>query len=65
MEIHPQIIEKNGKSQFVVLPFEEFIELKSQVDDYEDLKDLREAKAEAEKEAGLSLDQLTTELEVS
>ncbi len=62
MEIHPQFIEKDGKNEFVILSIEEFNELKSQIEDYEDLKDLREAKSNAEKEAGLSLEQLADEL---
>jgi len=46
MSIHPQVIEKEGKKEFVVLPYEEFLAIKENLEDYEDLKDLREAKAE-------------------
>jgi PHD/YefM family antitoxin component YafN of YafNO toxin-antitoxin module len=46
MMLHPQIIEKEGKKEFVVLPYEEFLQLQEQVADYEDLKDLRYAKDE-------------------
>jgi hypothetical protein len=28
VEIHPQFIHKNGKPQFVVLPYEEFLDVK-------------------------------------
>ena len=45
MSIHPQVIEKEGKKEFVVLPYEEFLAIKEKLEDYEDLKDLREAKA--------------------
>ena len=45
MSIHPQVIEKEGKKEFVVLPYEEFLAIKENLEDYEDLKDLREAKA--------------------
>lgn len=44
--LHPQIIEKEGKKEFVVLPYEEFLRLQEQLEDYEDLKDLRCAKDE-------------------
>ncbi|MCH8474744.1 MAG: hypothetical protein LAT55_05885 [Opitutales bacterium] len=44
MSIHPQVIEKEGKKEFVVLPYEEFLAIKESLEDYEDLKDLREAK---------------------
>ncbi len=46
MSIHPQIIEKEGKKEFVVLPYEEFLAIKESLEDYEDLKSLREAKVE-------------------
>jgi PHD/YefM family antitoxin component YafN of YafNO toxin-antitoxin module len=44
MELHPQIIEKEGKEEFVVLPFEEYKELTELLLDYEDLRDLRKEK---------------------
>lgn len=55
MELHPQILQKNGKSEFVVLPFEEFEALRELAEDYEDLRDLREAKAQEQDESTLSL----------
>ncbi len=45
MSIHPQVIEKEGKKEFVVLPYEEFLAIKESLEDYEDLKELREAKS--------------------
>jgi len=42
--IKPQILEKDGKKEFVVLTYEEFIKLQEELEDYEDLKELREAK---------------------
>ena len=45
MSIHPQIIEKSGRKEFVVLPYEEFIEIQQLLDDLEDLQDLRDAKS--------------------
>jgi len=64
MTLHPQIIEKKGKKEFVVLPYEEFVQLQDEIEDYEDLKDLRRTKkteknapivslAEAKKELGI------------
>ncbi len=46
MELHPQILQKNGKNEFVVLPYEEFEALRELAEDYEDLYDLCEAKAQ-------------------
>jgi PHD/YefM family antitoxin component YafN of YafNO toxin-antitoxin module len=46
MEINPQVIEKNGKKEFVVLPYEEFLKIQEELDSYDDLRILREAKKE-------------------
>lgn len=42
MKLHPQIIAKEGKNEFVVLPYEEYQALTELMYDYEDLRDLRE-----------------------
>jgi predicted AAA+ superfamily ATPase len=53
-----QIIRKDGKEQFVVLPYEEFLEIQERLHDAEDLLDLRKAK-QAEGEAPtMSLDEV-------
>ena len=44
MELHPQIIEKKGKKEFAVLPYNEFLEVKGAIEDLEDLRELRKAK---------------------
>jgi PHD/YefM family antitoxin component YafN of YafNO toxin-antitoxin module len=49
VSIHPNILEHDGKKAFVVLPYEEFVMIEEELQDYEDLKQLRAAKA---KEAG-------------
>ena len=48
--LHAQIIKKNGKKEYVVLPYEEFLNIQEQLQEYEDLRCLREAK-EAEGDA--------------
>jgi PHD/YefM family antitoxin component YafN of YafNO toxin-antitoxin module len=62
MSIHPQIIEKNGKKEFVVLPYEEFLRLQEELEEYEDLKILREERALAEHEPSRSLDDILKEI---
>lgn len=65
MELHPQLIKKEGKSEFVVLPFEEYEELTKIAHDYEnliDLRDLREAKKEAKGARGISIEKAISEL---
>ena len=44
MEINIQLIEKNGKKEFVVLPYEDFLKIQEELENYEDLRSLREAK---------------------
>ena len=62
MSIHPQVIEKEGKKEFVVLPYEEFLAIKESLEDFEDLKDLREAKAESFDESTVKLDDIRDDL---
>ena len=53
IELHPEILSKNGRREFAILPYEEFQALTEMLADYEDLRDLRAAKAE-EGDAGTS-----------
>jgi PHD/YefM family antitoxin component YafN of YafNO toxin-antitoxin module len=62
MSIHPQVIEKEGKKEFVVLPYEEFIALTEAVEDYEDLRTLRAEKAESGHEPVKTLDEVLREI---
>ena len=64
MTLHPQIIEKEGKKEFVVLPYEEFIQLQEQLEDYEDLKDLRCAKDEEQDAPTMPLYEVKKSLEI-
>lgn len=43
IELHPEILKKNGKNEFVILPYEEFLLVQERLADAEDLMDLREA----------------------
>ena len=48
--VNAQIIKKNGKKEYVVLPYEEYLRIQDELEDYQDLRCLREAK-ETEKDA--------------
>jgi hypothetical protein len=48
IELHPQIITKDGERQFVVLPYEEFTAIEEALADVDDLHALRIAKREEE-----------------
>jgi PHD/YefM family antitoxin component YafN of YafNO toxin-antitoxin module len=59
-----QIIKKNGKKEYVVIPYEEFLKVQEELDDYQNLRCLREAK-EAEQDAPtVSLEELKKQLKV-
>ncbi|MEI8063755.1 MAG: type II toxin-antitoxin system Phd/YefM family antitoxin [Verrucomicrobiota bacterium] len=44
MTLHPEILKKNGKNEFVVLPYKEFLAVQERLADAEDLLELRKAK---------------------
>jgi hypothetical protein len=53
--LHPEILRKNGKKQFAVLPYEEFVALQEWLADVEDLLELRKAKRAECKKPSISL----------
>lgn len=63
-ELHPQIIEKNGTRDSVVLPYAEFVALREWIEDMEDLLELREARRAEGSVPGRPLDQVAQELEL-
>ena len=54
IDLHPEILKKNGR-EFAVLPYEEYLAITEALADYEDLQDLRTAKAEEGNAATMSL----------
>ena len=44
IKLHPEILTKDGKKEFAVLPYEEFVALQELLADAEDLLELRKAK---------------------
>lgn len=64
IKLHPQYLIKNGKKEFVVLPYSEFLALQVLVEDAKDLIELRKAK-QAEKDAPtISFKEATEELDL-
>jgi len=43
--MNTQIIEKNGRKEFAVIPYRDFLKMQKSLDDYKDLMELRTAKA--------------------
>nr|VFK25971.1 MAG: hypothetical protein BECKMB1821G_GA0114241_101724 [Candidatus Kentron sp. MB]VFK33772.1 MAG: hypothetical protein BECKMB1821I_GA0114274_10539 [Candidatus Kentron sp. MB]VFK76374.1 MAG: hypothetical protein BECKMB1821H_GA0114242_10549 [Candidatus Kentron sp. MB] len=62
LTLHPRILEKNGKKEFAVLPYEEFEQITMALADYEDLKDLRAAKRDEQDAPGTPIAQVRQEL---
>ncbi|HHT9114664.1 MAG: type II toxin-antitoxin system Phd/YefM family antitoxin [Planctomycetes bacterium] len=62
MKLHPQLIEKKGKKEFVVLPYDEFMTLEEIMHDYEDLKDLRAAKEKSKNQVAIPIDKVIKKL---
>lgn len=60
--IRPNVLERDGKKAFVVLPYEEFVMIEEELQEYEDLKELRAAKAAEAGEPGVSLRDVKKEL---
>lgn len=58
MELHPEFLSKDGKKEFVVLPYEEFVALQEQLADAEDVLDLRVTKKEEAGQPGIGLDEV-------
>jgi len=58
MELNTQIIKKNGKNEFVVLPYDEFQKMQEELDSYEDIRCLREAEAEEKDSPTIGIEEL-------
>jgi PHD/YefM family antitoxin component YafN of YafNO toxin-antitoxin module len=57
-----QIIEKNGKKEFAIIPYKDFLRMQEDLEDYSDLRDLRRAKLDPMNQQGRSFDDVAKEL---
>ena len=55
VDLHPQILTKDGKEEFVVLPYDEFLRIQDELDDFEDFRQLRQAREDEGSAPTLSL----------
>jgi hypothetical protein len=62
MKLHPNILVKNDKKQFAVLPYEEFLALRERLADAEDLLELRKAKRAEGKSRSVPLAEVKLQL---
>ena len=65
IELHPEILIKDGKKEFVVLPYEEFVALQELLTDAEDILDLRTAKQQEHDETSVLLEDVKRDLGIS
>lgn len=65
LKLEPQIIEHEGKKAFIVLPYDDFKKLSEELQCYEDLKDLRAAKAREADAPTISLAEARIKLEIN
>ncbi|MCF6254122.1 MAG: hypothetical protein L3J38_05165 [Thiomicrorhabdus sp.] len=61
LTLHPNILEKDGNKEFAILPFDEFVKIQTELQNYEDLKNLRDAKCQEEHVIGFTLSQAKKE----
>lgn len=64
IRLHPHILEKDGEKAFAVLPYEEFVRMQQALEDYEDLRILRAAKAEEAHAPTISFEEVKKSLEI-
>ena len=62
MTLHPEYLTKQGKKEFAVLPYEEFIALQEELEQAEDILALREARKENEGAPGISTEEIKQRL---
>jgi len=62
IELHPEYLSKNGKKEFVILPYQEFEALQELLEDLEDSIDLRNAKLEDADNPSISLSEIKKQL---
>ena len=58
MEIKHQIIKKDDKNEFVVIPYSNFLKIQEMLNNYEDLLDLRKAKSESVNEPSIPFEEV-------
>ncbi len=56
ISINPQVLEKNGKKEFAILPYEDFLKMQEELECYNDLRILREAKQEEQNASSVSFE---------
>ena len=64
ISISPQILEKNGKKEFAILTYEDFLKMQEELACYDDLRILREAKKEEQNAPSVSFEETKSILNI-
>ncbi len=64
ISINPQVLEKNGKKEFAILPYEDFLKMQEELECYNDLRILREAKQEEQNASSVSFEEAKKILDI-
>ncbi len=62
LELHPEFLKKNGRKEFVVLPYREFVQLQDELEDLADIRALDEARTKESHRPGIPLSEVRTRL---
>lgn len=62
IDLHPEFLTADGKKQFAVLPYEEFVALQEWIEDQQDLHAIRVAREENKNEPSYTIEQVRKEL---
>jgi len=64
IDLNHQVLEKNGKKEFVVLPYEVFVKIQEELENYENLRILRKAKSLEDDAPTVSLQEAKRKLNI-
>ena len=62
--LNPELITKDGKLMFAVIPYEQFLAIKEMLEDFQDLQDLRAAKQEEYNQPAIALNDVKQMLDL-
>ncbi len=62
IELHPEFLTADGKKQFAVLPYQEFVALQEWIEDTQDLHALRLAREENANKPSYTIEEVRKEL---
>ncbi len=62
--LHPSILKRKGRKAFAVLPYEEFLRVQEQLEDYADLKALRAATTKEKHASATPLHEVRRKLQI-